>query len=106
MKTEQIFCDICGKEGATTRKKGGQHPVAGDGAMNEKEIFLDKEKTLPFITLSFAKKNIGGGVFDIDICNRCQLLIQEQTGTALFNVYVPFKDRFKKTNKKSLHNPN
>ena len=100
MRIEKIFCDICGREGANTHRKDAKILISNDEKMNQKEIFLDSEKTIPYITLSFAKKNTGRGIFELDICNGCESLIKEATTEALFRVYVPFKERNKKKGSK------
>lgn len=73
MKTEQIFCDICGNKGARTIKKDQIIPTLNANVSRNDKVFLLDKDFVPMIALNYSKKKVHepGSVEDIDLCHSC-----------------------------------
>ena len=101
MKIENIFCDICGREGALTQKKDARHLVAQHGSDKDRKYILkcDDGRSIPHFSISYAKRIHGGGVEEIDLCSHCTSTIETETSKTVFELFK--KSRNKNNSSKS-----
>lgn len=104
MKIEQIFCDICGKEGATTRGKDQKILTMSSSFAKDHKHYLIDDNSVPMITLSFGKKNINqaGSIEEIDLCSRCSDILEVVVRNATAELILERKKK-KRIKEKSTH---
>ena len=93
MRIEQIFCDFCGTKGAKTIKKDARYATLEAMNARGRNIYVDAEKSVPSVAITYAKGFAGGGIGEIDLCSKCRLSIE-------YAVEVIIIDLVKKKNKK------
>ena len=86
MKTEKIFCDICGKEGAYTQRKDARQTVLSTKESQDKARIANGQDTV-YITISFAKQIGNGGIGELDLCKSCNSEIINASGEAILNLF-------------------
>ena len=72
MKRTEIFCDFCGTKGATSIKKDARYATLEAMNARAKSVYIDVEKAVPSVTITYAKQISGGGIGEIDLCGKCR----------------------------------
>ena len=76
MKTTIITCDFCGTKGATSIKKDARYATLEAINARGRNVYIDAEKAVPSVTITYAKQIAGGGIGEIDLCGKCRSSIE------------------------------
>ena len=101
MKETKITCDICKKEGAREQRKEAKHLVASVEALKSQKIDIDGKGAVPYISLSYSKRESGGQIVELDLCKDCKAVLEQGVAEEIVGLY----DRAKhlRAQKKSRH---
>ena len=95
MKTEKIFCDICGREGASVSKKDQKYLFTFLDTDQKKDKMKLRDNKLPisvpYFSISYAKKIGNGGIEEVDLCSNCKSDIETAASDATLDLFKKAK---------------